>query len=154
MQPRKMGRLCREAGLFSMYDFFKCWHHGSVAQQHDLLLCIVPPPSIWMIKILYKLTCRFIEHLWFFRLLVAIIYESINSAVSRIFLQAFFFNFFSEIGTRSCPVTLLDNTAMHINDVKISVRAGIGIHRSEVHIGRGDELLAIICILNDGLTFQ
>src|SRR4026209_2912109 len=106
-----------------------------------------------MIEISYQLTGRFIEHSWFWTRFHSVVNQAVDATMPDIFIQSKTLNLRSQVTVSLRPLALLDNSAVHVNNVNTSVRTSVKICGAEIHVSGSDKLFLMICILKSGLPF-
>ena len=75
-------------------------------------------------------------------------HDAVNSAHSPVFVELFVFNDPAKVSARARPFAFLNNTVVHIDNIKAAVGTGIGIQRSEIRVGRRQPLFFLINTAN------
>ena len=137
------------AGAF-VSEFLEGGGDGLIGAEDEQLLSVVTPPAVGVFEVGDKLLRRFVEHLGKGAGREVVVDEPVDASALDVFGEAVVIDDAAQVAAGLGPVALLDDAAVHVNNVEGSVRTGLGVHRAEVRVGRADELAAGIGVAQVG----
>lgn len=81
--------------------------------------------------------------------------ESVDTSVLDVLIEAVFIDDRSEVALWFGPVSLLDDTSIHVDDVEGSVWSGDHVYRAEVRVSGADEFAFLVGVaeLGDAVVY-
>ena len=99
-----------------------------------------------ILEIRHQVRRRVLEHVRLRPGRVAIVNQPPDPAPAGVLVEAISLDHRAQVGVRPRPVPLLDDTAVHVHDVKATVRPGGHVDRTKIRIRRADEFRLVVRI--------
>ena len=133
-------------GSVGTREFCERGHDGDIAPQDEELLGGVAPPAIGVGQVLDPLGRRLVEHARLRAGLEILVTQAIDPAPPNLLLQIVGLDLFTQVRAFAGPIGLLDDAAIHVDDVESAIGRGDHIDGAEEGIGRADEFAVLIFV--------
>ena len=121
------------------HEIFQGARHRGVALEDEQFLGSIAPPTVGMGEASHQLCGRFLEHLRLWARFVIFMDQTPNAAAADGFIELVLLDDLAQVGALAHPVTFLNDTSVHIHDIKRTVGRGHRVDRPEVGVRCADE---------------